>query len=540
LPRPPSSTRPRSNHCISCSASLSHILLPFHLAMSWSDTALLQNATEILLSTHPLSPLLPNLTMLTVPPSTQFSVILNDTLPDGDDNPAYDPNTHLFLGICVSLGTSFVQSLGLAIQRKSYVLNENIHPKELRRNACQQPLWHVGFYTYLISNIIGSVFSIGYLPIVILAPIGAMGLVFNALFARILLGDAFTRQSVIGTILIVIGATLVGLFGVVPEPSHSLNDLIALYRRPAFISYFSVLETFTVVTLLVTHFTEYQLNLIQTGIIRESDTYLKKIGRLSKVRTILGISYGVMGGNISGQSMLFAKSGLELLILTLFHGQNQFDRPLTWVLVAFLIVTAILQLYYLNKGLRLCDTVLLIPLSFCAFNVSCLFNGLVYFGQWDRLRWWQILLVMIGICILITGVLILSWRSGGGGPAGPEEEFLTSSLSRNSFDDIDEEDEDMGGSGMLGMGVGLGGEYEEIVEEEEEHAQRSGNGEGSSSAGRPSRSRTVSSYREPGEGEGADEKTKLLDRQRQQSQGRKSRRPSSAMRGSQDGGFFDI
>lgn len=50
-----------------------------------------------------------------------------------------------------------------------------------------------------------------------------------------------------------------------------------------------------------------------------------------------------MGGNISGQSMLFAKSGLELLILTLFHGQNQFDRPLTWVLVAFLIVTAILQ-----------------------------------------------------------------------------------------------------------------------------------------------------------------------------------------------------
>lgn len=181
----------------SCSASLPHST-PFHLPMSWSNAALLQNTTEILLSTHPLSPLLPNLTLLTVPPSTQFSVILNDTLPDGGGNAGYDPNTHLFLGICVSLGTSFVQSLGLAIQRKSYVLNENIHPKELRRNACQQPLWHVGFYTYLISNIIGSVFSIGYLPIVILAPIGAMGLVFNALFARILLGDAFTRQSVIG------------------------------------------------------------------------------------------------------------------------------------------------------------------------------------------------------------------------------------------------------------------------------------------------------------------------------------------------------
>ncbi|RUO99035.1 hypothetical protein BC936DRAFT_140758, partial [Jimgerdemannia flammicorona] len=348
------------------------------------------------------------------------------------------------------------------------------------------------------------------------------------------------------TILIVVGAVLVGGFGVVPEPSHSLDDLIALYRRPAFITYFSILETITVITLLATHFTERQLNLVQRGVIRESDTYLRKIGRLGKVQTILGISYGVMGGNISSQSLLFAKSGLELLILTLFHGQNQFGRPLTWVLVAFLIVTAILQvgfmeaklcvLYYLNKGLHLCDTVLLVPLSFCAFNVSCLFNGLVYYGQWNRLHWWQITLVMIGISILICGVLILSWRSGGGGPAGPEEEFLASSLPRNSFDDDDEDVEDLGGSGMLGMGVGRGADYEEIVEEEEEEAQRSGNGEGSSSTGWR-RDRTLS-YREPDEDDGVDEKTTLLGR-RQHSLG-KSRRPSVAMRGSEEGGFFDI
>lgn len=45
--------------------------------------------------------------------------------------------------------------------------------------------------------------------------------------------------------------------------------------------------------------------------------------------------------------MLFAKSGLELLILTIFYHDNQFIYPLTWVLVLALIFTAILQVKYL-------------------------------------------------------------------------------------------------------------------------------------------------------------------------------------------------
>lgn len=60
-------------------------------------------------------------------------------------------------------------------------------------------------------------------------------------------------------------------------------------------------------------------------------------------RCLFLFSYGVFGANISSQAMLFAKSGLELLILSIFQGQNQFIYPLTWVLVAALIVTALLQ-----------------------------------------------------------------------------------------------------------------------------------------------------------------------------------------------------
>lgn len=69
----------------------------------------------------------------------------------------------------------------------------------------------------------------------------------------------------------------------------------------------------------------------------------------------------------------------------------------------------------------MCDTVILVPLSFCAFNASTIFNGLVYYNQWNRLYGWQIFLVILGIFILLSGVLVLSWKRG----TAPEEELLT-------------------------------------------------------------------------------------------------------------------
>ncbi|KAG0193589.1 hypothetical protein DFQ28_004481 [Apophysomyces sp. BC1034] len=318
----------------------------------------------------------------------------------------------------------------MAYQRKSHILNDQIYPVELRKNAFKRPLWLTGFIAYLVANIVGSIFSIGYLPIVILAPIGAMGLVFNAVAARIVLGDPFSKQSVIGTLLIVIGALLVGLFGVIQEPSHDLEDLIRLYKRPTFIAYFSVLEFFIVFTMIVTHYLEFLYNRIERDpFCHGAGTALGRWLSRADNKKYIGISFGILGGNVSSQSMLFAKSGLELIILTVVYDQNQLQHALTWVLLVMLVLTAVLQLYYLNKGLRLCDTVILIPLSFCAFNVSCLFNGLVYYNQWDQLRWWQLFLVILGVAITVCGVLILSWRSGFGG--GDAQETTVAALAEN-------------------------------------------------------------------------------------------------------------
>lgn len=99
----------------------------------------------------------------------------------------------------------------------------------------------MGFAIFISSNVLGSLVQIASLPVVILAPLGAVSLLWNAFFARFILGDIFSPWMILGTILIAGGATLIAVFGIVPEPTRSLEDLLELFRRPAFVLYFSIL-----------------------------------------------------------------------------------------------------------------------------------------------------------------------------------------------------------------------------------------------------------------------------------------------------------
>lgn len=81
---------------------------------------------------------------------------------------------------------------------------------------------------------------------------------------------------------------------------------------------------------------------------------------LSRTPLLLALSYASFSGVLSGMCLLFAKSGIELLLLTI-NGDNQFWRWEAWLLVLGLVVCALLQLWYLHKALILADPTLVCP-----------------------------------------------------------------------------------------------------------------------------------------------------------------------------------
>ncbi|KAF9044540.1 hypothetical protein BDZ89DRAFT_1059016 [Hymenopellis radicata] len=343
------------------------------------------------------------------------------------------------LGIVIGLLASFVQSLGLTIQRKSHVLNQRL-PDHAQKAETRRPLWLLGFAIFISSNILGSFVQIASLPVVILAPLGAVSLLWNAFFARLLLGDVFSPWMILGTLLIAGGAVLIAVFGIVTEPTRSLEDLLELFRRPAFIAYFSVLGAFVVVSLVITHIAEYSMHrriktsnslpasppqspsfhandpsILITGVTDLTETITTErtplldrkannestpssvLRALNRTRLIIAISYASFSGILSGMCLLFAKSGTELLLLTL-AGDNQFWRWQAWMLLLALVVFALLQL----------------GAAFCFYNLSSILNGLVYFDQFALIPPLHLGLVSLGIVILLGGVWVVSIQSGEG------------------------------------------------------------------------------------------------------------------------------
>jgi len=121
-----------------------------------------------------------------------------------------------------------------------------------------------------------------------------------------------------------------------------------------------------------------------------SDPAVRSINR---TRILLAISYASFSGIISGMCLLFAKSGVELLLLTI-QGDNQFWRWQSWVLLLALVIFALLQLWYLHKGLVLADPTLVCPCKWCLwlwsssiwkFSSCLLFLQSFFHRKWPRL-----------------------------------------------------------------------------------------------------------------------------------------------------------
>ncbi|GAA6035208.1 hypothetical protein JCM8097_006420 [Rhodosporidiobolus ruineniae] len=468
------------------------------------------------------------------------------------------PHISIAAGIAVGLVSSFVQSLGLTIQRLSHVSNERLPPAERKRDW-KRPLWLGGFAIFILSNVFGTIFQIGALPIVVLGPLGAVSLLWNAFFAKLILGDKFSMQLVVGTFLIAGGAVLIGIFGVVPEQTHTLPELVALYRRPAFVAWVCLLAFVLLAILALAHVSEWRMHrriaallppgtptprpgrrvrrwsagategargvqLAQPGAAEqasggggqvkaadygaagEREPLLPKhssdppqpkhahfafprqpspspspskprppplslpsglpafetpdeiLARFEQTRVWLAVAYGATSGTLSGLCLLFTKTGIELLILSV-TGKNQFGHVEPWLIVATLLITELFQLSYLNRALRLSGPTLVCPLAFCFYNTSSIVSGLIYYRQVDALSRVQVALVALGSAVLLAGVWVVSVKMGEGEKEkGGEEEERLLTEEPETADEVcsTDEEEDLAPYRPRGFSIGLG------------------------------------------------------------------------------------
>ncbi|KAF2712560.1 hypothetical protein K504DRAFT_474904 [Pleomassaria siparia CBS 279.74] len=303
------------------------------------------------------------------------------------------PSASVAVGVIVGLVSTSVQSVGLTLQRKSHLLEEEKEDDYERRPPYKRRRWQLGMLMFIVANIVGSTIQITTLPLPVLSTLQASGLVFNSICASVILSEPFTRYSLVGTILVALGAVLIGIFGAIAEPSHNLDQLLELLVRRQFVLW--MIGTAIIVIALMT-----------------ATWMLKRMHPRAtpRVRLVRGMFFGCISGILSAHSLLIAKSAVELLVRTIVDRHNEFNRWQSWMILLGLVAFALTQLYYMHCGLKMCSTSVLYPLVFCVYNIIAIIDGLIYFHQSSRLSNLHAGLITLGTVILLGGVVSLSWR----------------------------------------------------------------------------------------------------------------------------------
>ncbi|KAI8976776.1 hypothetical protein BDB01DRAFT_305900 [Pilobolus umbonatus] len=312
------------------------------------------------------------------------------------------------VGILVSLGASFLDALGLNLLKLDHV-KEFRRTEENQRRDCGRPLWHVGLYTYIGSQVVGSTIALNYLKTQWVAPLGSAALIFNFLFAKLMVNTKITRKDVLGTCVVVAAVIWTVVFGGMhngedPEDSISLESLKVLFVRPIFIIYFSALNIIAFGGLFVSIWSNWAI----------SDESRKRSSQLfvhmnqKKMKNIVGLMFSIEGGLLASETLLLAKSGVKLFTLSVESQVNQFNDNASRFILLALLITAVLQVYCLNTALKLYSSVVVVPVFYGTYTAIGLVNTIIYLDELGNYPPWAIILVFVGIAVLIYGVYLLS------------------------------------------------------------------------------------------------------------------------------------
>ncbi|GMM38877.1 hypothetical protein DASC09_062160 [Saccharomycopsis crataegensis] len=403
----------------------------------------------------------------------------------------------ILIGCLVGIISLATQSIGLTLQRKSHLLEDAKPSSEHHRPPYRRRLWRLGCFLFIMSNVVGSSIQISTLPLIVLSPLQAVGLVFNSICGSLILQEVFTKFTFRGTLLVSIGAFFIAYFGSIPEPNHNLEELLLLLnRRPFLIWFYFSIGLLVSILLYITflgHIGECDIeesasscggyNSINSannhGCVQETEqvsscsdyassetdpllptvatkgsnscatrsfsticlklkntrnfSSILSLANCIKVDNVLfvkGTLYGVVCGILSAHALLLAKSAVELVIIAITeHTLEDLKSYQSWLIISGWIFCAIMQVYYLNLGLKIISSSIMFPLIFCVYNMINILNGLIYFDQLNKLTMLEIGLIITGVCFILCGVFYLSINDIMNGKDGEVGDIVTDSHS---------------------------------------------------------------------------------------------------------------
>ncbi|KAJ2931491.1 hypothetical protein H1R20_g5635, partial [Candolleomyces eurysporus] len=126
----------------------------------------------------------------------------------------------------------------------------------------------------------------------------------------------------------------------------------------------------------------------------------------------LGIGWACCGGGLAGGTLVFAKATVKLLSGSLSHTNpgNQFGHVAPIFTIIFLVITAVLQIICLNRGLKVYESTLVVPVFYGVYTAAGFLDSLIFNNEVEAYKSWTLFLIFLSIFVLISGVVLLTHK----------------------------------------------------------------------------------------------------------------------------------
>lgn len=282
-------------------------------------------------------------------------------------------------------------------------LEKNSDDTEERKSYLRSPYWWGGIVLMTVGEA-GNFLAYGFAPASIVSPLGVVALVSNCIIAPFMLKERFRARDGWGVLVAIGGAVTIVLSAKTSETKLGQDELWDAIARWEFLTYLGV--TAGVIIALIWASPRY------------GD------------RTIL-IDLGLVG-LFGGYTALSTKGVASLLSDTLWRAMT---FPVTYFLIAVLVLSALLQIRYVNRALQRFDSTQVIPIQFVLFTLSVIIGSAVLYRDFESITMVRAAKFIGGCLLTFFGVYLIT----SGRPQDSDEEEGESLEEEEGIHMVDDE-----------------------------------------------------------------------------------------------------
>jgi len=285
----------------------------------------------------------------------------------------------LALSSGVFIGTSFVfKKKGLLEAQKEGAIAGQGHA------YLSNGLWWTGMILMIIGEVCNFV-AYAFTQAILVTPLGALSVVISAVLSSIFLKEKLSFDGKIGCALCIIGATIIVVHAPSTQVANSIDEFRQEFFHPLFLGY---AITCIFLTLII--------------IWRVAPKYGSK-------NMLVYISVCSMIGSLS----VVTTQGLGTAIVTTIMdpSQNQLTNWFFYVVAAFVVVTLLTEINYLNKALNIFNTAMVTPVYYVFFTGLTIISSAILSNGFNAPPV-SIATVVLGFLVICNGIVLLQTSKG--------------------------------------------------------------------------------------------------------------------------------